>query len=285
MFTTLIKYLKISRLLNVSIAFLSLWVAGLISPKFTVNGHIILASFTVAFITAGANIINDIYDLDIDRINKPKRLLPGGVLTIKTAYFYFGFSYAAGLLLALLNGWTYLIIALLIALLLYFYSFRLKRTVLWGNGAVSFSAAMVFIYGAFAVGDWPSGIIPALFAFFFHFGREALKDLQDLKGDLANEAVTFPAKYGFKKSVLLINFLFMLLLILTLLPYIFSIYNRFYLYIVIIGVDCVLTCAGILLWVRQEEKILGLLSHLLKLDMFVGLAAIFIGSRNVVFFN
>lgn len=285
MLNKIYSFILLTRPLNVLIAFLSLWIAAIISPQFTMSGNVFRASLTVAFIAAGGNIINDIFDLEIDKINKPRRTLVLGLVSLPQARMLFYFSYGVGLFFSLLSGLLFFIIAALIALLLYFYSAILKGTALAGNLVVSFASSMVFIYGALAVNNFSSGIIPAAFVFLFHLGREIIKDMQDLEGDLSQNAVTFPGKFGRQFSVVLINIIFIILTLLTLLPYILSIYNRIYLFIVVAGVDSVLLFSSVVLWFRREPEVLGRLSHLLKLDMFVGLAAILMGSRNVVFFN
>lgn len=278
-------YIRLTRPLNVAIAFCSLWVAAYISPHFTVNAIVVFSSLTVALIAAGGNIINDIFDLEIDKINKPRRVLACGALSIKQARLFFALTYAAGLFFAAISGSVFLLIAGLTAFLLYAYSAFFKRTILLGNLLVSFASALVFVYGALAVDDLKAGFFPALFVFFFHFGREILKDMEDVEGDLAQNAVTFPGRFGPRFSVLLINFIFLLLTLLTILPYILSVYNKYYLITVVSGVDLVLIFSCTLLWFRRDVRTLGFLSLLLKLDMFVGLAAVIIGSRHVVFFN
>ncbi len=278
-------YFKITRPLNVLLTFISVWLAAFISPYFSVTPLVGLAALSAAFILAGANVINDIYDFEIDRVNRPTRPLASGALNIKQAWRWFAVLYAAGLLTALAAGVWFFSITTVIAGLLIWYSIHLKRTVLLGNVLVSFAAGLTFIYGAMAVYDWQAGIIPAVFAFFFHLGREVIKDMQDLEGDLRNNAVTFPGKYGFKAAAFLVNILFGLLLLLTILPYIFSIYSAGYLWIVIPGVDLVLVFVMIALWFPNSPSVLGKLSGLLKIDMFVGLTAIWVGTHYAAFFN
>jgi len=276
---------RISRPLNVFIAFISVWIAGLLSPNFNFNITLVYASLTVALIAAGGNIVNDIFDLEIDKINKPDRLLPSGALSITSAWTIYILFNIWGLIFALLSGQLFLIIAFCTAALLFLYSSRLKKTVLLGNIAVSLSGAAVFIYGALSVNDWQAGVIPAVFAFLFHLGREVVKDMQDLEGDLQHNAVTFAGRFGKKNSIILINFIFLLLTSVTILPYIFLVYNKVYLFVVVIGVDLIIIAVSVLLWFRNDVKALGVVSHLLKLDMFIGLMAVYIGSNNVIFFN
>ncbi|MHB2155724.1 geranylgeranylglycerol-phosphate geranylgeranyltransferase [Calditrichota bacterium GD2] len=277
-----VKYLKnywqLSRPLNVSIAMITIWVAAFITPQFHLNYKLYFAAAIAGLMTAGANIINDLYDIDIDRINKPHRPLPSGRATQKEACVYFVLNYALSFALAAFCGLPMFMVTFLIGLLLVYYSSHLKRTVLWGNLAVSLASAIAFIYGAMSVGDWRAGIIPAAFAFFFHLGREIVKDMQDLEGDVQNKSITFPARFGLKSSIVLINFVFIFLIILTIIPYILKVYGEMYLWIVTIGVHSVLIFVSVFLWFRNDRAVLGKISHLLKLDMLVGLAAIYLGS-------
>jgi len=257
---------------------LTILVAAFISPQFHLNYKLYLAILISGLMTAGANIINDIYDIEIDRINKPNRPLPSGKVTVKEAWIYFTLSYSGAIVLSYFCGRAMFAIAFVIGLLLIVYSMRLTRTVLWGNLTVSLATAVAFIYGALAVEDWQSGIIPAVFAFLFHLGREIIKDMQDLEGDVQHQSITFPARFGVRTSVLLVNFVFVLLIVLTFLPYIQNIYNDVYLWVVTLGVDLVLISVSLFLWFKNDRITLGRISHLLKLDMLVGLAAIYLGS-------
>jgi len=288
-FAGLTKHIKnsflLSRPLNIFISFISVWLAALLSVNFHLNINLYFAGIIAALITAGANIVNDIYDIEIDRINKPDRLLPLGIVSLKEAWLYFIFSYFTAFIIAVYTGSSMFSIALCIAVLLYFYALKLKRTVLWGNLIVAFAGAMAFIYGAMAVNDWRAGIIPAGFAFFFHLGREILKDIQDLRGDLSSKAVTFPGKYGKIPAILLINFIFALLVILTILPYIFDVYNTFYFYFVLISVDLILIYVALALWKKNDVAALHKFSVILKYDMFMGLISLYVGTHDVILFN
>ncbi len=279
------NFYLLSRPLNVLIAFLSIEIGALLANGGLLSLPVLLAALTAGFTMAAANIVNDIYDIDIDRINKPRRLLASGRVSVKLAAVYALTATMIAWLLAALNGWTMFFVAVLIAVLLYFYDRILKRTVLWGNLAVSLCGGLAFIYGAMAAGRWQMGVIPFGFAFLFHLGREIIKDMQDLKGDRAAQALTFPARFGMRASVMLVTLVFLLLVVFTILPYILSIYNKEYLYAVLFGVDSVLIVVSIVLWFKTEPAVLGKLSHVLKLDMIIGLIALYIGSGNVIFIN
>ncbi len=276
---------QIIRPLNIFIAIVSVVVAAFMSPYFTANITLLLASVAAGLIAAGANVVNDIYDIEIDRINKPLRPLPSGRIKVRSAWILYGGLSASGIFIAAISVLPLFAIAVLNTFILYYYSRSLKGTVLWGNIAVSFASALTFIYGGLTMNDYSVGLFPAIFAFLFHLGREIIKDMQDIRGDLENNAVTFPGRFGIGKSVTLVNGIFIILLFCTFLPYIYGIYNRTYLYLVIFGVDAVLIATGIILCFKNDEAMLGKLSHLLKLDMLVGILAILIGARHVILFN
>lgn len=273
----LYKIFQLSRPLNVLIAGLSILIAASLSSNFSWQVDVFFAALSVICITASANIINDIYDIKIDKINKPDRILAAELLSIHQAWIIYHVFNMLGLLFALLVNQYMTVIAFLSIILLYLYSHYFKRTVLWGNVLVSFISGLAFIYGALAVDDWKAGIFPAIFAFLFHLGREIVKDMQDREGDLIHNAITFAGKFGMKKSTLLVNLISLILIIVLILPYIFNYYNIYYIYVVIPGVITVLIFVSVSLWIKNNAEWLGTLSLLLKIDMFVGLIAIFVG--------
>ncbi len=276
---------KITRPLNVLLTFVSIYLAACISPNFYAGWGVLVAALSAAFIAAGGNIINDLYDVEIDRINRPERPLAAGVLSVKQGKVLYVLTTFVGLMLAWGVGRNFIVLAFSVSVLLFWYSARLKRTVLFGNMAVSFVSGLTFIYGAMAVKDWQAGIVPAVFAFFFHFGREIIKDMQDIRGDLQTGVQTLPGKYGFHVSTAMVNILFLILIVLTVLPYIFYNYSVYYLWLVVPGVDAVLLYVSVMLWKQTEVHHLSRLSGMLKIDMFVGLIAIWLGTHHVVFIN
>jgi len=269
---------EISRPLNVLIAFLTIFIAAAVAAGgLQINREVLLAAISTALITIGANVINDIFDVAIDRINKPYRPLPAGKLSRNEALVYFLLVYAAGWLIAALINVTMFLIAIIIGILLVFYSVWYKRTILFGNMVVSFASAMAFVYGGLAVGRIEETFFPAVFAFLFHFGREVIKDLQDTNGDRQAGAVTFAVKYGHKPSFYLTLVVFLVLIVVTLIPYILRIYNLAYLLVVIFGIYPVMGLVLYVTWKTTEQKKLGLMSTILKIDMLVGLLAIYVG--------
>ncbi len=272
----IILLLKLSRPANVIISFLTIIIAAELAWGLDPLNYVLLAALSAALITMGANVINDYYDIEIDRINKPNRPLAAGTVSKKTAFIYFIFVYFLAWCLAIyMNVWMFLI-AFMTSIILFFYSFRLKRTVLWGNLTVSFATAIAFVYGGVAVGHYKETFFPAAFAFLFHLGREILKDIQDIEGDKQAGADTFPVKYGISRSIGLISVDFILLVFLTAIPYILGIYSIRYFMIICFGIYPVLLFVLYRSRKDSDPANLGFLSNLLKADMIIGLLAIYL---------
>jgi geranylgeranylglycerol-phosphate geranylgeranyltransferase len=278
-----LSIVKLMRPINVVIAGFSVLIAASLSAHFQITPTLVFAILSASLITGAANIVNDIYDIEIDKINQPQRVLPSGKLSLKNAWSaYFVVNIFALVLLMGHNGFL-LFIAIFSILLLYFYSAYFKRTILAGNFVVSLMAGLAFVFGAVAIGDWSVGVVPAIFAFLFHLGREILKDLQDVQGDLSKGAVTFAGHFGKRKSILLINVIFFLLILFLFTPFVLSQFNIYYIYIVTPGVAVILLFISVLLWFKNEPEWLGKISLLLKIDMFIGLSAIYIGAHHDLF--
>jgi geranylgeranylglycerol-phosphate geranylgeranyltransferase len=238
---------------------------------------VLLACLTGAFITVAANAINDVYDLEIDRINRPDRPLPSGVISPKEAFAFSIFFFFLGVTSSALINRQTLVIALLFSVLLYLYSSTFKRRVLIGNFTVSLATAFAFIYGGAAVGHVENAFFPAIFAFLMHFGREIIKDMEDVKGDAQDGATTLPIRYGIRPAQILTTLLLMALIVFTQLPFFFNIYGMWYWMIVNLGVNTVLVYTIISMWKQPTRSNFRVLSIVLKADMVVGLVAIYVG--------
>lgn len=270
---------EISRPVNVVITFITIVLAGIICsvPK-SLNKNIWLAAVSGMFVIAAGNIINDYFDVEIDRINKPERVLPAGKLSPNSALLlYVLFSVIALLLSAEINLSAFLIVVFA-CLMLFLYSYKLKKIILMGNLTVSFFTGLAFIFGGVAVGNWKAGIFPALFAFFVNLIREIVKDAEDVKGDKMAGVITFPQKYKTEKVIFILITLTVLLIVLTTFPFFLKIYNIEYFIIVMIVVNVLFVY--FIREIRNNFSMQNLkrMSSLLKLNMILGLISIFIGS-------
>lgn len=271
------SHVVLTRPLNVLIGGLSIFVGALVTGTVQPLRHVLVACLSGSLVAAGANTINDFFDVEIDRRNKPYRPLPAGRVSRQSAWVQAIVLLVLGSVLGAAIGILPLAVAASTAALLYLYSWRLKRTPLWGNLAVSVATALAFVYGGLAVGRPGAALIPACFAFLFHLGREIIKDVEDMEGDRQEGAATLPIRYGARCALGLATAVYGLVIAATLLPYLAGVYNRAYLMVVLSGVDTVVAYVVLQMWRRPEKLMLHRLSELLKADMFVGLLAIYLG--------
>lgn len=270
-------FVALMRPVNGLIAFLSIFLGAAVTGTVQPLWRVLLAAFSGTLIGAGGNAVNDAYDVEIDRVNKPERPIPSGRVSRAEA---FGFAFtliAVGMLVAVPIGWAAVAVAASASALLILYSARLKRTVLWGNLTVSVVSALAFVYGGLAVRRVKEALIPAGFAFLFHLGREVVKDVEDVRGDRVGSARTLPVVHGVRAAQTVVTAVFSVLIVATWLPYLVGVYDLVYFLIVLFGVDTVLVYAVWAFWRSVEPSHLARLSNLLKADMLVGLVAIYLG--------
>lgn len=238
---------------------------------------IIFASLSGAFIGAGGMVINDILDIEIDRINKPHRPLPSGAIEKYDALMFYGALTGAGLIMSAYTTRSAFIIAFVAAPVIVLYSKVFKGTPLLGNIIVGGLTGLAFIYGGAAVGNIRQAVIPALFAFLINVGREIIKDMEDVEGDAKNEAATLPVKYGMKNASIIATMFLLFVIASTIFPFVSGIYGITYFIAVNVGVNLVLAYVIFSLWRDRSVKNLNILSNILKWDMLVGLVAIYLG--------
>jgi geranylgeranylglycerol-phosphate geranylgeranyltransferase len=273
-----LAYIQISRPLNSLITFLVIIVASIISIDGTYSVlKIILTGLSGALTASAGNVINDYFDINIDKINKPARVLPAGKLSLKEAFaFYIILSIAALLISSFININAFITVFIALTFL-FFYSYELKKVPLVGNIVVSTLTGLAFIYGGLAVNNVSFALIPALFALLINFVREIIKDMEDVEGDRKHGVNTYPVIHGFKKSKMIVVFVTSVLIILTLYPFVFNIYTIEYFLVAMIFVNPLMAYIIKSLFEDDSEKNLNKLSNLLKLNMVIGLIAIFLG--------
>lgn len=178
---------------------------------------LILSTITMLSLSAG-NIINDIFDIKIDRINRPERPLPSGIISVQSAKYMYSFFTLIALMLSLYFNEFVILLVLFNTILLFLYSHYFKQKILIGNFTVSYLTMSVLILCGFAFDNFNQIILPCLFAFFANFMRELVKDLEDADGDKALNLQTFALMYSLKKNKGLILFLGVLLVLASYIP-------------------------------------------------------------------
>lgn len=172
---------------------------------------IALGALSAVFLNGASNSVNQIFDLEIDRVNKPARPLPSGDISPGEAWGIGIAGYCASLLLAWCVHSTFLAIVAAGALLTIAYSappLRAKRHWLAALATIALSRGLLLTAAGWSLtGDicrlepWWIGGVYALFL----LGAAGTKDYADMAGDLGGKCTTLPLRFGIKKSVLIIS--------------------------------------------------------------------------------
>jgi 4-hydroxybenzoate polyprenyltransferase len=160
-----------------------------------------LLSLSTVLIAAAGYIINDYYDIKIDTINKPRRVVIGRMLRRRHAMFTHTAFNALGIGLGLLVGLKVAAVNLLAAFVLWLYSNQLKRLPFIGNFTVALlTAASLLVIILYAPRNQFLVVTFALFAFFISLIREIIKDMEDLRGDATFGCQTLPIVWGIRRT-------------------------------------------------------------------------------------
>ena len=217
---SVLAFLKLIRSLNLIIlAFTQYMCRYFIIGKGTVSFYEIVTDWkffllviSTVFVAAAGYIINDYYDVKIDLINKPKRVVLGKVLHRRVALVSHFILNSLACFFAIFLGWKIFIIIVVTTVLMWFYANQLKRTALVGNLLISVLTGLsvympVFLYGT----AQQTLLLYAFFAFFISLVREIIKDMEDIKGDEEFGCKTLPIIWGIRKTKIVIyavSFLF-----------------------------------------------------------------------------
>ncbi|MGV3504430.1 MAG: geranylgeranylglycerol-phosphate geranylgeranyltransferase [Adhaeribacter sp.] len=155
---------------------------------------LLLTTFCVA---AAGYIINDYYDIKIDAINKPRRQVVGISVNRRQAMLAHLLLSGIGILVGLVLSWRLGLLNLLVTLLLWGYSARLKSYFLVGNLVIALLSALMVLVVALHFGSGNTAVWAyALFAFLISLVREVIKDVEDMKGDASFDRRTLPVVLG-----------------------------------------------------------------------------------------
>ena len=199
--TTLRGLVRLVRPLNVVLFLVGVALGGLLAggaDGFAAPhaGRLALACVSAALIGAGANAVNDAYDLAIDLANRPDRPLPAGEATVGAAWALWAATTVLGVGLGATVSPLHLGIAGASAAVLWAYSAWLKRLPFVGNLAVAVVLGLALLYGGLAVGGWWGAAVGAAFAFWTTLAREVVKDVEDVAGDQLGGARTLATTAG-----------------------------------------------------------------------------------------
>lgn len=232
--------------------------------------NILAAVLTAVFIAASGYVINDYYDLEIDKINKPKRVLPSGKIKPIFAFNYSIILLSLGILFSFFCGhFLGIIIAITNALLLLLYAKRLKLMFFWGNLIVAYTAASTFIFGGLSNENVSNSLLVFCYAFLYTLIREIIKDLEDVEGDKSSSGKTLAIKFGLKKTVLVSFLISLLIIFLTFFSYYQGHLSRLSFILMSILVHFPLLFFHYFIIKNNHSFVLNKISTLMKFDMLL----------------
>ncbi|HET6541986.1 MAG TPA: geranylgeranylglycerol-phosphate geranylgeranyltransferase [Chryseolinea sp.] len=201
------SWLKLTRFGNlVIIGFAQYFTAGFLIGKETIYDYrLFLLSVSTVLIAAAGYIINDYYDVKIDYINKPERVVIGKNITRRFAILFHVLLSVAGISIGLYLSWMLAAVNALSVFLLWLYSNNLKRLPFIGNVTVALLTGLaIYVVDVLYRTQSSLVIIYSVFAFFMTLVREIIKDIEDLKGDNTFGCKTLPIVLGIRKTKIVI---------------------------------------------------------------------------------
>jgi len=202
-----VSFLRLTRVWNLLIIALSQYftAAMLIDWSKILDWRLFVLTLSTTSIAAAGYIINDYYDIKIDLVNKPERVVIGKGITRRYAILLHSLLSLSGIALGFIIGWRIAAINFACVFLLWWYSNDLKRHPFVGNVVVALMTgiAVMIVDGLYETGNLLI-LVYAVFAFFMTLVREIIKDMEDLKGDHTFGCRTLPIVWGFRKTKILV---------------------------------------------------------------------------------
>ncbi|WP_299052555.1 geranylgeranylglycerol-phosphate geranylgeranyltransferase [uncultured Polaribacter sp.] len=303
----MISFLKLIRYKNLLMVLLTMvltkyaLINSFISVAHLTHLEFFILTFSILLITASGYIINDIFDIETDKINKPDKVFITVSISKKKAYFFYYLFNFIGLFLAIILSfykempfYSFIFIGTIVGL--YYYSKILKKIPLVGNLLISsFISLVIFIvywYHFLSAPMLISGhsmlhtnlynviFYYALFAFITTLIREIIKDIEDVNGDLKITANTLPIFIG-KKRAAKVAFFFSCFLLLFLTLIIKEVKkSTFFLTYSSIFIIVPLVYFMYLLLIAKTKKEYATVSKLLKTIMFFGILSMLLFNIN-----
>jgi len=217
--------------------------------------QVLLGFLTLFFISGSANISNDYFDRDVDRINLPARPLPSGRISVRELWILFFLFTAAGLTTAALLGPLVLALVSVLWGIALLYNMKLKESGFAGNLIVATCLGMMFITGAITAGTINGVVLTfAALAFFFDLGEEIAADAMDVKGDQVRSSKSLAKRWGRTRAMRIAGLMFVVFFVLTLLPFLMGWLGYDYLFLIAVTDLFMISCSLTLVRSRVIEE-------------------------------
>lgn len=263
---------------------------GTAAMKVLLDANVFILVLASSLSIASGYIINNFYDSEKDLINRPNKSMLDRLVSQRTKlYVYFLLNFLV-VLIAVFISWRVVLFFSAYIFLIWFYSHKLKKYPIIGNLTASFLAVFPFfgiliyfykkeLYNPYEI---ETGIIfaHAVFLYLLLLIREITKDLENIKGDLANNYLTIPVVYGENVSKRVISVLCLATVFpVYLLTDVYDVgYMDIYFYICLIA----LICFAVMLWKSNNRAQFLQLHNLLKLLIVAGVFSIVLINPSVL---
>jgi len=176
-----------------------------------------LLSSSTVLIAAAGYVINDYYDIKIDYVNKPDKVVVGKLVKRRVVLISHMALNTVGIVIGFYLSPYVGILNVIAAFLLWIYSNRLKRLPFIGNVVIALLAGLsILIVAVYYRQNFNIVFIYALFAFSINLAREVIKDMEDIRGDMRFGSRTLPIIWGLRKTKMLLYALIVLFVMLLL---------------------------------------------------------------------
>ena len=161
---------------------------------------------SAVLLTGASNVINQIADVETDRINRPERPLPAGEFTQRQAWWIAALLSAASFALAWRTGPAFFACVAVTLPVTAAYSlppFRTKRIPFLANASIALPRGLLLVVAGWAAGGGvarPEAWLLGSLAFFYIFGAATTKDFGDVEGDRATGCLTLPIMWGAQRA-------------------------------------------------------------------------------------
>ncbi len=272
------SYIKIIRPFNCLFVILSVIFGALYQSSVSNFYPIIFAALSATLIAAAGYVINDFFDIPIDVINRPNRILPSGKITPKAAYIFSVILFISGITASYFTQNFYcVLIAIANSILLFSYAKTFKMSFLAGNILVSYTTASTFLFGGFCNDNLKNSMVIVIFAFLYTFIREMVKDGEDIEGDIKLGAKTLAVKIGRKNIAIVSIFPALAIILYSAFLFIKNMITLRVFMTLTIGVSLPLTILIIYILRKNEIKRFANASSLMKINMLMLLIILWVG--------